>query len=197
MKFQILAMTTFCTLFSYSTTYADCQMSGINLEPNIDIESSIKRLQRTVSSLSVTTNKMNIKECIEKTYELERMGRHTKSYKELFKYYERVLESHNRQKERILSRINRFQAECDAYETNCNSASYHRKKLSEELTEENNTKLEIAGYINEAVQLKKDERKLRASFDTDCVNKDYDRVQIMRICRKDYNYEFPICRDFM
>lgn len=198
MKLQILKLTIIYTLFSFSTLSAPCDGQA-KLEPTLsmELESDIEILEAVTKTIKSSFSVEEIKSCIDNTRKLEKIIKNRESTARVLKWYTVVLSEHKKQMGLIQERIDFFYNDCEYYGDNCRTLNYHKNALVEEYQKEKETKLEVVTYINQGINLKRKEEDIRKTFDTNCKDERYDKEQVIKICRKSYSYEYPICRDFL
>jgi len=196
-KREILKMTILYTLFSISTLSATCDNQAKTEAPlSKHLETEIQLLKNVTSTIRKSFSTEDIRTCIENSLKLERIIKDREGVKNTLEWYTKVLLEHKRRKEIIQERIDFFNSECDNDGENCLAVDFHKRKLYDEYQSELDTKLEIASYISEGIELKIKEESLRKSFDVNCQEQKYEKSMVIKTCRKFYAYDAPICRDY-
>ena len=202
----MLSLSMLLTFYSF-TTNAMAANSQNEASTPVTFDTKLPTL-RTPNN-TPTFSDDDIKSCLENTEKLEKIQRSRENSVKVLDWWTEVLQDHVKQKEIIKGRIEYFQSECDYYESlpddnkvafyenSCRTVDHHIEVLRKEYRAELETKLEVVEEITKAVGLKRQEEEHRLTFDLNCQEAKYGKEQVLKICRKFYSYEYPICRDFM
>ncbi|WP_372654235.1 hypothetical protein [Halobacteriovorax sp.] len=198
MKLQILKMTIFYTLFSFSTLSATCEQGKLEPTLSMNLKKDIHSLEIVTSSVKRSYSDDEILSCLENIDELEFIQKDVDAAKSMLNYYERSLQGVEETKKVILQRVLYFKERCQAYGTTCSEVEYHRNKYKEQLTKQVEFRMEAAKYIEQTIDVKRKKEAFAKTFDTQCESNNYDKEQVISLCKKmRYNYEFPVCRNYM
>ncbi|WP_413699653.1 hypothetical protein ACLKMH_19865 [Psychromonas sp. KJ10-10] len=121
--------------------------------------------------------------CLKNTDTLELIQKKMAGNESMLQYVENKLEGYDRTKKVILDRVLYFKEYCDKQKKHCNDADHHRGKYKEVLADEVQFRLEAVSYIQEAIDLKKEEEAFAKTFDNNCENEEYEKNQVIALCK--------------
>ncbi|GEM_PF-5817992 len=196
MKLQILKLTIFYTLFSFSTLSATCQ-GEIDPTLSTKIKGDIQILQKVTSSVKKAYTDSDIVACLENIDKVEFMERDIRIAQSMVNFHKGEFEDYNREADLSIERALSRKQDCELFGKDCNSMRIHERKFREALREGAIASLEAKAYKKEIEEIKEKIVDFKKTFNTNCENEDYDKDQVLKLCKKEYSNEFPVCRVYM